>query len=140
MGREMTARRRALSGYLAANRHRRFRPGQWDCALFVAGWLVALGHEDPRDRIMAPYSRLEDGMTALRTAGFSGLDHWLRFHLDLQAGWMQALPGDIVSIDNPRDPGRTALGIAGDGRAHVLRTGAGFDVITLDSVRAVYRP
>ena len=84
--------------------------------------------------------RLEDGLKALRAAGFDGLEGWLDAHLDRVPGWTSAAPGDIAAIAQPRDPGGLALGIVGDGRVFVLSTRVGLDVLDLYRVAGVWRP
>ncbi|WP_297772660.1 hypothetical protein [uncultured Roseovarius sp.] len=133
----MTDRAQILRAFLEARRGRRFRPGGSDCAMFVADWIVACGHDDPGASWRGRYATLDEGRAALSRDGFAVPSDVLRPYLLEGAGWMQARTGDVVTVN---ENGWEAFGIVGGGHIHALQMPHGITAVPLDRAIRVYRP
>jgi hypothetical protein len=127
----------ALTRYLAIAARRSIDPGQFDCALFVAGWVDTVKGTDHTARWVGRYTSFAEGRALLRAEGLRSLRDLARRELGPEQGWMAAQPGDVALI---RD-GSLAFGIVGvGGHVHVLHAQSGLDVVRLDRVWGVFRP
>lgn len=133
----MSDRGQILRAFLAERRGRSFRPGGFDCAMFVADWFVACGHPDPAAPWRGRYTTLEAGRAALMRDGFAVPSDVLQPYLLDGAGWMQARTGDVVTVN---ENGAEAFGIVGGTHIHALRLPRGLIGIPLDRALRVYRP
>ena len=123
-----------LTPFLAAVARRPYRPGEWDCALFAAAWVLEL---TGRDLVpAAAYDTLEAGQEMLRAAGHEDHVALAAAHLAEVDGWMRAREGDIAVV---LDAGRSCFGIVGSDVVHVL-TPRGLGHVPLDAAVRVFRP
>lgn len=123
---------RYLRDYRAA---RARRPSPPDCALFVAGWIAALGGRDLARAWRGRYATLEEGRALLASCGFNSLR-------DLAGHYLTeveiARPGDIAVIGAA---GSDHFGIVGGPHIHVLGTAPNvLDICPLSRACAVFRP
>ena len=117
--------RRRLELYLRDISARAYRPGQHDCALFVAGAIHAMTGTDPA-RGWRGYGSLKTGQARLREKGFAD-------HVALVASLLPeitpilARAGDIAVVNShERDGIPDALGVVQGAGIYVLRrTGIG---------------
>lgn len=107
-------RAQKLHAYLDRARAEKFRPGEHDCALFVAGWVAIATGTDHGEEWRGTYKTLEDGKALLA-------DHGCADHIELVASLLtettpaMARNGDLALV------GGEALGIVSDERVFVLR-------------------
>lgn len=106
-------RAQLLQTYLAEVRRKRFRPGQHDCALFVAGWVKMVTGQDHARGWRSKYRSLKRGRAMLQEAGHAD-------HIALAASVLEevspamAQTGDLAVIDG------NALGVVSSDRVFVL--------------------
>ncbi|SMO98935.1 hypothetical protein SAMN06265173_1482 [Thalassovita litoralis] len=118
-----------LTAYLEAARHRRFRPGSHDCALFIAGWVRRVTGIDHAEGWRGRYRSLKRGQTLLRDIGFED-------HVALVASLLEETPpararnGDIALMNGH------ALGILSAERVFVLHPDGLGSVTRLQAERA----
>lgn len=129
----------ALNGYLNVASGFSIEPGQFDCALFIAGWVDTVRGTDFMKRYIGAYRSYPEGRKLLRAQGFRSLRRLARHELVSVGGWMSALPGDVAMIVLKER--HLAFGIAGaGGKIHVVHPITGLDVIHLDRADEVFRP
>lgn len=107
-----------------------------DCALFVAGWVRALGGPDLARAWRGRYATLEDGRALLGARGFHCLSDLARHYLPPVPA-CDAQPGDIAVIGRA---GSDHFGILGGPHIHVLRAGGGLDILPARCARELFRP
>ena len=105
-----------------------FKPGEHDCALFVAGGIAAMTESDPGAAWRGKYSTIRGGLKAVKEAGFE--DHVaLVASLYPEIARSFAQVGDLAVLD-AGDEGFAALGLVQGEFVYVLRPtglGAGAD-------------
>lgn len=130
----------ALLAYLGQIRRARraFRPGEWDCALFAAGWIRICTGKDLAANWRGDYRSLAQGQS--RIASLGGLEGIARSHLT-PVDPAETTVGDVVLLDAGLN---TACGIFGGAHVHVLATPqsaiGGLDILPLSVARKVFRP
>lgn len=127
----------ALTAYLTACRHKRFRPGRFECALFAADWVLIVSGTDLAARWRGKYASIEDGRDLIAEAGYDNPVAIAAEALKEVSGWMQAEIGDIAVVE---EAGEACFGIIGGAHIHVLRVQRGLDVVPLARAARVFRP
>jgi hypothetical protein len=122
-----------LRDYILAVAARPFRPGRFDCAMFVAGALEAMTGVDPAAAFKGRYTTLEGGGRILRRAGFADHVALVAAHF-AQIPLARATAGDIAVL--PTGDG-DALGIV-QGEAIYLASPAGLVLRPLLSARTAF--
>lgn len=118
-----------LNDYLTEVRSRRFRPGEHDCAMFVAGWIERATGADLSEPWIGKYRTIEDGKAMLQEQGYAD-------HADLAAEHFEEIPpsmaqtGDVAVVDGE------ALGVFGSDRIFVLHPNGLASVNRLRATRA----
>lgn len=127
----------ALNGYLAVANRFSVAPGQFDCALFIAGWVDTVKGTDFMERWIGRYASFAEGRKLLKAEGVASLRQLARRELTSVGGWMAAQPGDVCLVKE-----RTlCFGIVGvGGHIHVVHPTSGLDVVPLDRAVEVFRP
>jgi uncharacterized protein DUF6950 len=74
-----------------------FRPGEMDCALFVAGAIEAMTGTDLSAEFRGGYTTLKGGFKKLKKAGFKDLNALARAHLE-EVPVAMAHVGDIALL------------------------------------------
>lgn len=108
-----------LAEYLNRIAAARFRPGRHDCALFAAGAVQAMTGADLAAPWRGKYRTLEDGLEALRAAGFASHVEFTAAHFD-EVPPAFAQVGDLGVFDTPEDGGNGALGVVQGAHVYVL--------------------
>lgn len=128
----------ALHGYLTVAQGFTFEPGQFDCALFVAGWVDTLRGTGFTERYIGGYASFAEGRRLLKAQGIRSLRDLAARELQSVGGWMAAQPGDIALI---RENRTLAFGIVGSGGViHVVAHRRGLDSVPLSRAEEVFRP
>ncbi len=124
--------RRALNGYLAQANYVPFKYGEFDCALFAAGWVKCVTGKDLTMGVK--YSTLREGREKLQACG-------LNDHVEAAAAQLRevtvamAKVGDVAAVSAGR--GAYGLGIVTGERVAVLTRWHGVGFVPLsDAVRA----
>ena len=126
-----------LHRYLKSCGARRYEPGQFDCALFAAGWVDLIRDTNLVETWQGTYCSLQQGHRTIRKAGHSSLRKFVDDTVGPGKGWAFAQPGDVALM--PRKLG--ALGLVGTGgHVHVLQDIEGLDVVSLEQAWSVHRP
>lgn len=107
-------RAQKLQAYLDRARAERFRPGEHDCALFVAGWVALASGTDHGEEWRGAYKTLADGKALLAERGCAD-------HIELAASLLTELPPAMARTGDLAVVGGEALGIVSDERVFVLR-------------------
>ncbi len=127
----------ALNGYLNIARQFSIEPGQFDCALFVAGWVDTVRGTDHVERWVGRYRTLAEGRKLLKAEGIRSLREHANRELTSVGGWVFAQPGDVALIKEST----LCFGIVGcGGLIHVVSPTAGLDAVPMDRAWEVYRP
>lgn len=90
-----------LADYLASLRHRRWRPGQLDCGVFMADWVVALCGRDPIADVRGTYTTEKQFLRIVRREG--GFEVACAARL-MRAGFREtgaAAAGDLMTVLAP---------------------------------------
>lgn len=133
----MSARLALLGPFLAQARRKAFRPGQFECALFAADWVVALGHPDPAAPWRGKYSSIAQGLVMVRRDGYENhVDVFARTFREIE-GAHAALPGDLACVI---EEGERAMGIIGGPVIHVVHPERGLGALPLSRAVRVFRP
>ncbi|MEM9968497.1 MAG: hypothetical protein AAF755_10385 [Pseudomonadota bacterium] len=131
-------RRVTLQDYLNSCRAKQFTPGQFDCALFAAGWLDVLHGSRLVDTYAGRYASEAAGRRLLRAEGRRNLLDLCASHVSMLGNWMAAAPGDIALV---RDQRRLCFGVVGvGGKIHCVFAGGGLTTCDLSSAVKVGRP
>ena len=127
-----------LHRYLAVAQGFTLDPGQFDCALFVAGWVDTLRGTALTERYIGSYASFAEGRRLLKADGIRSLRDLASRELEPVSGWMAAQPGDVALI---REARALAFGIVGSGgHIHVVAQGRGLDTVRLMRAEEVFRP
>ncbi|AZV77928.1 hypothetical protein EBB79_08485 [Parasedimentitalea marina] len=138
----MMDRSKALYDYLANVRASYPRlsagrfAGNFDCALFAAGWVNALTGSDPSTNWRGRYQSFDQGRALLADHGHASLGDLAASHLIEVDGWALSAPGDIAVLS---EDGHDAFGIIGGPQIHVL-TPRRLDYVHLARAVRVFRP
>ena len=120
-----------LEAYLAARRHRQFRIGRYDCALFACQWVrAATGRDLRREFGVGRYEGPRQGLEMLRAAGFETPVDLARAALP-EVAVLRARPGDLAVVDG-------ALGIVGGPVVYLVRA-VGWGTVPLTAAGTVFR-
>ena len=123
-----------LTAYVAQSARKSFRPGEHDCALFVAGAVLSMTGTDLAQDYRAAYRTLAGGAALLSSLGYES-------HVDLVANYFQEVPvsmaqeGDIAAIP---ENGELVLGIVQGPMVYVLRP-SGLGLVVLTDAEKVFR-
>lgn len=111
--------------------------GEFDCALFAAGWVDKLRGSDLVTEWASQYSTFQEGARLLKRKRIRTLRDLASKYIEPVGGWMFALPGDVALVmDN-----KLVFGIVGSGGVvHCLHVTRGLDVCALHHAHEVYRP
>jgi hypothetical protein len=127
----------ALNGYLNVARGFSIDPGQFDCALFVAGWVDTVRGTAFMERWIGRYRTLPEGRALLKAEGIRSLRDLADRELTSVGGWVFAQPGDVALVKDRS----LCFGIVGSGGIiHVVSPVSGLDVVPMDRAWEVYRP
>jgi hypothetical protein len=127
----------ALHDYLNAVADRQFQPGQFDCALFAAGWVDEVKGSNLLETFRGEYASIQEGIKHLKKMTGRSLRSMAQAWAEPVGGWMAAQPGDVALI---RDT-TLAFGIVGSGgKIHVLSETRGLDTVPLSRASEVFRP
>lgn len=127
----------ALNGYLTVARQFSIEPGQFDCALFVGGWVDTLRGTNHVERWTGRYRTLTEGRKLLKAEGIRSLRELADRELTSVGGWVNAQPGDVALIKESA----LCFGIVGcGGMIHVVSPVSGLDAVPMDRAWEVYRP
>lgn len=125
-----------LARYVTECFQRPFVPGQFDCALFVAGAVEAMTGHDPAAPFKGVYTSFEEGLTILRAAGHDDPVAMVAALFE-EVHPVFAQPGDIVTVDGQAG---YALGIVQGDRVYALHPdGAGVGLVPRDRVLRAWR-
>lgn len=119
-----------LHEYVAPAARRPFKPGQHDCALFVAGWVREVTTIDLAEGWRGAYRSEGGGLRKLRRAGFESPVAVLEGALP-EIAPVAALPGDVVVLEDE------AMGILGGEQVYVLRA-EGLGIVPRSQVRRAF--
>lgn len=126
--------RPCLAAYLASVARCAFRPGEHDCALFVAGAVAAMTGADPAAQWRRAYRTLEDGRALLAQHGFAD-------QVDFAASLLEEIPpifaraGDVAAV---REGDALALGIVQGASIYVLRP-SGLGLVPMTVAERAFR-
>lgn len=125
--------RKRLQAYVIANAQRQFRPGRWDCALFVAGAVEAMTGVD-HARGFRGYRTMAEGRRKLSDKGHE--DHVaLAGSLLTAIPVLRAMPGDVAVV--PAGEGQ-ALGIVQGALIYVVGPG-GLGTVPLTDATGAFK-
>jgi hypothetical protein len=112
-----------LANYLATLRHRRWQPGQLDCGVFMADWVVALCGRDPIADVRGTYTTEKQFLRIVRREG--GFEVAWASRLARVGFRETAAPaaGDIVTVLAPFARSQDRHHCAGRGRYHRIQPG-----------------
>ena len=129
------ARLSALDAFLSRHRDRAFEWGRFDCALFAADWLVALGRPDPAAQWRGAYAGVDGARRILAELG--GLSAIATRALGApRLCAFQAARGDVALIEWS---GGESLGVVDTTGAGVAGASyAGFAAVPLRRARRVW--
>lgn len=126
-----------LHPYLAACHGRPFRPGSFDGAQLVVGWLETIGKAEPVAGLKGSYSTFKGGLKQLDCAGFKGLEAFADAAFERRPSWMHARPGDIAVMGLGR---RACAGIVGRSVIYVVSPAGGLDFVPISEATGIYQP
>lgn len=127
----------ALHSYLADAQTRALELGQFDCAIFVGGWVDQLLGTTWVCDWQGRYQSIAEGRALLKARGISGLRALADQELHSVGGWAFAQPGDVALIKDQT----FCFGLVGCGGViYVVSPAHGLDVIPMDRAWEVYRP
>lgn len=101
-----------LAHFLAANRTRPFRWGEWDCCLFAADAVHAITGHDYAAAYRGKYSTELGAVRALKRYGQGSLAATMDALLGNRVAACTAMRGDVVAVDTPSGD---ALGVVFNG-------------------------
>lgn len=114
-----------LSAYLAELAGQSFRPGRFDCALFVAGAIEVMTGHDFAAAYRGAYRSIEDGLSDLAEAGFSDHVAFVAAHLpEVHPAFAQA--GDVAVVE---ENGAPALGLVQGEYVYVVLPSKGLGLL-----------
>lgn len=123
-----------LHNYLCSVSRQEFKPGAFDCALFVAGAVKAMTGENLVPDIGA-YKTIKAGIKKLKAAGYQDhIDIAAKYFEEIHPAFLQA--GDIAVVDGETD---NALGIVQGSAIYVLPPGGCVGVVPLTDAKRGFR-
>ncbi|MDO5614524.1 MAG: hypothetical protein Q4G14_14950 [Paracoccus sp. (in: a-proteobacteria)] len=121
-----------LTDYLIATARTPFRPGQQDCALWVAGAVAEMTGENPAPN--ADYSTIKAGLNVLKSLGFDDHVAFVAAHFEaVHPAFAQ--PGDIAVVAGDLDQ---SLGIVLGETVAVLKS-SGWGHVPASTATQVFR-
>lgn len=112
-----------------------FRPGQHDCAMFVAGGIEAMTGEDPAADWRGAYRSLAKGRALITERGFEDMVDIAASQLD-EVAPIFAREGDVAVLED--DEGLPAFGLVQGALIYVLRPD-GLGLVALTEARRAFR-
>lgn len=107
-----------LAAYVSGVARQKFKPGAQDCALFVAGAVLAMTGHDPAADWRGRYRTLSGGKRRLRGQGFADHIAFVEAHLaEIPPAF--AAVGDVAVL--PGDGAAPALGLVQGDAVYCLR-------------------
>ncbi|MFY0681883.1 MAG: hypothetical protein JXR13_15040 [Thalassovita sp.] len=130
----LTDWRTRLTTYAQSASARAFRPGEHDCALFVAGAVEALTGKDLAADWRGTYRTLDEGRAALLASGFQDQVS-LVASVFVEVPPLAAQVGDIAVVPTSQGP---ALGVVQGARIWVLMP-SGLGTVPLTEAEKAFR-
>lgn len=116
--------RSRLNEAIKASTARHLKPGDHDCAIFLASCVYALTGVDLAEKYRGRYGTIEDGYALLSADGFETIEAHIAAHFQQLPHHTQAVTGDIAVISDAGGAERT--GIVDQDRVRVvMQTGSG---------------